>query len=73
MSAGKELAAARWAKAPASDRERLRTLRSKVTACRKCGVECCSARVARVHCVVRICPECFMAFRATDEHVCKKV
>lgn len=49
-AAGKTLARLRWQNASESDRERLRTLRSKVTPCRKCGVACESARVARVHC-----------------------
>ena len=46
----RQLAALRWAKAPESDRERLRTLRSKPTACKKCGKLQPSARQARAHC-----------------------
>lgn len=50
MNPAAELAAKRWAKATAADRERLRTLRSTPTPCPKCGVEQPSARAARVHC-----------------------
>lgn len=50
QSAGAQLAHARWAKASESDRDRLRTLRNKPTACPKCGFGCASARAARKHC-----------------------
>ena len=49
--AAKALAAAKWQKATEADRERLRTLRAVETACKRCGVMCPTARLARVHCV----------------------
>lgn len=46
------LAKKRWAKAPQADRDRLRTLRSKPTPCKRCGIEQPSARAAQAHCRV---------------------
>ena len=44
------LARKRWKNAPAADRERLKTLRSKPTTCTRCGCLQPTARLAAAHC-----------------------
>jgi hypothetical protein len=50
-SAGAALARLRWANATEEDRERLRTLRAKPTACPKCGEIQPTFIQARAHCM----------------------